>query len=358
MPSMFRILSIDGGGIRGLIAARVIEHLEHRLTEAAGKERRMADYFHLMAGTSTGGLIALGLTTPKEKGSALPRLSGAELVRLYREDGPRVFRDPLRRILTLDGWIAPRHSLRRLGGVLHERLGEAALADALREVVITSYDMHGAGEGRPAPHFFRRWSSREPAAGREANPPVVDAGLATSAAPTFFPAHDFEGRALIDGGVFAANPTVAGIVEALKRRGGEDVAEASNLLVVALATGQHEVGYPARRLRRWGRVQWILPRGGEPALIAAILDGQSDAADHWAQVLLDSGVSVPGPGGTEQRRYFRFQTDLPRGVGLDDAREASLDRLDQAAERLLAERAADIDELVGILAPLSPLPPD
>lgn len=99
---------------------------------------------------------------------------------------------------------------RRLGGDNH-------LADALREVIITSYDMTGR-----EPYFFKRWRAREPApddrsATDSRNNPIVDVALATSAAPAYFPSRELGGRALVDGGMFAANPVVAAIVEALKR---------------------------------------------------------------------------------------------------------------------------------------------
>jgi patatin-like phospholipase/acyl hydrolase len=86
-----RILSIDGGGIRGLIPALVLAELERRLADASGSKRQLADYFHLLAGTSTGGLIALGLTAPDPNRPGLARMDGPQLVRLYRSAGPRIF---------------------------------------------------------------------------------------------------------------------------------------------------------------------------------------------------------------------------------------------------------------------------
>jgi patatin-like phospholipase/acyl hydrolase len=337
----FRVLAIDGGGIRGLIAARVVARLEELLTEEASDERRIADVFHLIAGTSTGGLIALGLTAPDQANPSRPRLRGTDLVRLYQEEGPRIFGDTLHKLLSLGGWIAPKHSSKELDRALHDRLGDAKLSEALREVLITSYDMT-----EPGPHFFKRRRARE---SEDLDPTMVEVGLATSAAPTYLPSTGLDGRALVDGGLFAANPAVAAIVEALKRREVEprDLGPA-DLLLVSLGTGQHETGYPQSRVRRWGRIGWIRPRGGDPALIAAFLDGQSDAADHWADVLLNR---EPG-----RRRYYRFQTTLAEGTPLDDARPRALRELNAAADRLLEERDHDLRELARRLAPGSPLP--
>jgi uncharacterized protein len=337
-----RVLAIDGGGIRGLIAARVVARLEELLTEEAGDERRIADCFHLIAGTSTGGLIALGLMAPDPAKSGRPRLRGTDLVTLYLEEGPRIFGDTLHKLLSLGGWIAPKHSSKELERALRDRLGESRLSEALREVLITSYDM-----AEPGPHFFKRRRARESADG---DPSMVDVGMATAAAPTYFPSRGLDGRALIDGGVFAANPSVAGVVEALKERDGRGGDTGlRDLLMVSLGTGQHEEGRQQSEVRRWGRIGWIRPRGGDPALIAAFLDGQSDAADHWADVLLNREA--------EERRYYRFQVTLAEGTPLDDASPRALRELNAAADRLLEERDGDLRELARRLAPGSPLPP-
>jgi patatin-like phospholipase/acyl hydrolase len=348
----FRVLSIDGGGIRGLIAARVIARLEELIGEEAGEERRLSDCFHMFAGTSTGGLLALGLTVPDPADPTRPRLSGADLVELYLGEGPRIFGDTLHKVLSLGGWIAPKHSEARLERALRDRFGDARLRDALRELVVTSYDM-----SEPGPHFFKRWRARE---SDDRDVPMVDVGLSTSAAPTYFPSHGLDGRALVDGGLFAANPSVAAVVEALKRRDEEphDL-EAGDLLFVSLGTGQHEAGHPQTQVRRWGRIGWILPRRQDPALIAAFLDGQSDAADHWVEILLnhepgraalDPASQGAGP------RYFRFQTKLEVSTPLDDASPRALRQLNEAADHLLAEQDGRLRQVARRLANGAPLP--
>jgi patatin-like phospholipase/acyl hydrolase len=351
-PDRFRILSIDGGGIRGLIAARVIARLEELISAEAKEERRLADCFQMFAGTSTGGLLALGLTVPDPADPTRPRLSGSDLVDLYLNEGPRIFGDTLHKLLSLGGWIAPKHSEARLERALRERFGDARLGAALRELIVTSYDM-----SEPGPHFFKRWRARQ-SAGRDVA--MVDVGLATSAAPTYFPSRGLAGRALVDGGLFAANPSVAAMVEALKRRDEEprDLS-AGELLLVSLGTGQHETGHPQSRVRRWGRIGWILPRRQDPALIAAFLDGQSDAADHWAEILLnhEPGRAALNPAAKGAGpRYFRFQTTLPVSTPLDDARPRALEQLNDAADRLLADQDDRLREVARRLARDTPLP--
>jgi len=351
-PDRFRLLAIDGGGIRGLIAARVVARLEELVTEEAGEERRIADCFHMVAGTSTGGLLALGLTAPDPARPTRPRLSGSDLVNLYQEEGPRIFGDTLHKLISLGGWIAPKHSSKELERALHDRLGGTRLADALREVLIASYDM-----SEPGPHFFKRWRARE-SDDRDAT--MVDVGLATAAAPTYFPSRGVAGRALVDGGVFASNPAVAAVVEALKRRDEEphDLSSAE-LLLVSLGTGQHELGHPQSEVRGWGRIGWIWPRREDPALIAAFLDGQSDAAHHWAEILLnhEPGRAVADPARQGRGpRYYRFQTRLAEGTPLDDAGPRALERLNATADGLLEDRDTELHELARRLASGSPVP--
>ena len=345
----FRILSVDGGGIRGLIPALVLKELERRLAAASGESRPLADYFHLFSGTSTGGLIALGLTATEADGA--PRMDAAKLVSLYRDEGPRIFRFGSQRIRSVGGWLGPKHSPRVLREVLREQLGEGRLSESAREVVVTAYDMT-----RREPHFFKRWRARE---SEERNPTLVDAGLATAAAPTYFPSHAVRGNALVDGGVFAANPSVAAITEALKRSTDEPAGlRPHELLVVSLGTGVHETGFPQARVRRWGKIGWIRPRDGEPPLISAMLDGSSDAADHWSHMLLNHQPGSPPPGSVgigHGPHYFRLQTRLPRSRELDDASSVSLADLTRAAEALIAEHDGKLDEITRRLVAAGPV---
>ncbi len=359
----FRILSVDGGGIRGLIPALIIADVERRLQMRAGEDARISDYFHLFAGTSTGGLIALALTAPDPARPDRPRVSADELAALYVEDGPMIFDRTLwQRLRTVWGFTGPKYSSEPLRAAVGRRLGETELAEALREVVIPSYDMTGR-----EPFFFKRWRARQavsPAAppSESRNNPIVDAALATAAAPTYFPSHELGGRALIDGGVFAANPVVAAITEALKRTESPGRLSIEDLLVVSIGTGLHEQGYGADRVRRWGKLGWILPHGDDPPILGAVLDGASDGADHWAHMLLNHvpGAEPPTSGETGQGpRYFRMQVPLEESIPLDDASAAALTgSLPAAAAALIAAREGELDEIVERLLRVGPLPPD
>jgi uncharacterized protein len=340
----FSILSIDGGGIRGLIPALIVKELERRLTPEGGPRARLADYFHLFVGTSTGGLIALGLNT--EDKATGHWMDGAALEHIYRDEGPAIFRRSLwHRLVSAFGWRRPKHSDRKLEEVLKGHFGDVRLAAAQSEVVAVAYDMSVR-----RPHFFKRYRAQESA---ERNPTMVEAAMATSCGPTYFPSYGVNSDAMVDGGVFAANPTIAAIAEALKRTEAPAGLKPDELLVVSLGTGVHEKtdGFRQDQVRRWGRIGWVRQRAGELPLLEAIFDGQSEAADHWAHMI----VNQPGDQPTDKDpvghgpRYYRFQASLPPGFGMDDAGQDRLDGLEAAADELIQSRADELDEVAAQL---------
>lgn len=343
----FRILSVDGGGLRGLVPAMILRDLEQRLNAASGQQRRLSDWFHMFAGTSTGGLIALGLTAPNG-------MDGEQLVQLYRERGAEIFPPRSRLPRLVRGLFVPKWSNRGLRKVIADEIGEASLSEAARDLVVTAYDMTGH-----QPVHFKRWTARD--RGGFANPTMADAALATSAAPTYLPPHEIDGHALVDGGVFASNPSIAAIAEALKRQSDPPARpELEDLFVVSLGTGFFPADYKPRILRAWGGLAWIQPRGSEPALLRAILDGQTLSADHYAHALLNREHRDPRLQRSEigrGPRYWRIESELAADVEMDDARTATLDALAAEAEARIEERGDDLDAMAQALVAAGPVDP-
>jgi hypothetical protein len=339
VDSRFRILSIDGGGLRGLVPALVLRDLEERLTQITGEKRPLCDYFHLFAGTSTGGLISLGLTARDPKNRDEPSMDTTELVDLYKKRGPKIFPPRFRFLRMLLGLIRPKFSNGGLKRAVDEEIGDSPLSEALRDVVITAYDVTAH-----EPRFFKRWKAL--AGGPD--PTMADAALATAAAPTYLPPHEFDRHAFVDGGVFVANPTVAAITEALNRKSDDPSGlELGELFVVSLGTGFYKEQLPPPRLRPWGAISWILPRGSEPSLMRAMLDGQTSSADYWAKALLNRGT---------EPRYYRIESELATDFEMDDSRKKTLEGLEKAAEKLIGERSADIQAIAEHLADAGPIP--
>ena len=292
-----RILAIDGGGIRGLIPALVLADLERRTG------RRVAELFDLVAGTSTGGILACALTIP----GAAP---ASELVRLYRERGPVIFRRSLwQRISSAEGLLDEKHDDRELVRALREELGDVRMSQATTRVLVTSYDLVAR-----QPHFFKSWRPDRDA-------PMVDVAHATAAAPTYFEPLLLEGRSLVDGGVFATNPAMCAYAEAQRLEPGVPC------YVVSLGTGEHTQSIPHEHAADWGLVGWVRP------LIDVVFDGVADTVDYQLRhVLPDSD-------------YVRLQTVLDRASdALDDASERNLGLLEEQARALIAASDATLDE--------------
>ncbi len=311
MAERIRVLSIDGGGIRGIIPALVLAELERR----AG--RPVADLFDLVAGTSTGGILALALAQPGRDGR--PARTAEELVELYETEGPRIFaRDLLQRIRSVEGLADERYSAEGLDRALKRYLGDTRLPDALTPVLVTAYDT----------------AAREAVLlSRDDDLAMRDAARATAAAPTYFEALELRvggrDRSLIDGGVFAINPAMLAYAEVARTHPGAEV------LLLSIGTGQLTRSLPFEQVSGWGLLEWARP------IIDVVFDGVADTIDLELEALLG-----PGPG-----RYWRLQTTLTEASDdLDDASPDNLRALRRKGERLAAERADDLDEVIGLLS--------
>jgi patatin-like phospholipase/acyl hydrolase len=335
-----RILAIDGGGIRGIIPALVLTELEDRTG------RRVADLFDLVAGTSTGGILAAALTRPADEnqsegerggeagGAARPKYTARDLLGLYEAEGPEIFdRSLLKRIRSVDGWLDERYDDGGLEAALRRYLDGTRLSDTLADVLITAYEI----ERREA-FFFRSARAR--------TDPTYDFRLAeacraTAAAPTYFePARvtDLAGDrtyALVDGGVFATNPVLCAVAD-VARAGRLDEVE----LVLSLGTGSHTRPLPYARVRGWGALEWAR------SIVDVVFDGVADTTDFEAAQLL-------GPD-----RYVRLQTELRfASDDLDDASPRNMAALRQEGAQLLREDAAAVDALAERLSQTRPVPP-
>ena len=322
-----RVLSLDGGGIRGVIPATVLAEIERR----TGK--RIAEMFDLIAGTSTGGILALGLTTPDPADARKPRYSAEELVGLYAEKGSVIFgRSFWHRLLTVFGLFGSKYAVRGLDSTLRTFFGDSRLNEAVTEVLITSYDL----ESRDS-WFLARHKARTDAKNDFA---MRDVARATSAAPTYFRPERLPqtpAAAMIDGGVFANNPAMCGYVEAIKLYGAQDI------MVVSLGTGQVKTPIHFRQARAWGLVGWVRP------LIAIFMDGVAATVEHQLGWLL--------PERNGQPRYFRLQTNLPPGMGsMDNTKPEHITALKHQAKTILETHRQEIDDICVLLSDSHPLP--
>jgi patatin-like phospholipase/acyl hydrolase len=297
----FQILSLDGGGLKGLFAAAVLAELE------ADLQWSVIDHFDLIVGTSTGGLVALGIGAG---------LHPSDLVDFYVTEGPKVFgrgKGPVGNIRSA------KHSPVALRTALEGVFGTRTLGDSVRPLVIPSYSLDAQDV-----YVFK--TDHHPRLTRDWRESMVDVAMATTAAPTFLPAFALRNHRLIDGGVWANNPTLVGVVEAVSMFG----ISLPDIRVLSLGTTD-ELTHLDRSLDRAGLLRWACK--GLPALLRAQSLGTFHAAEH-----LVGAANV-----------VRINTVVPKGL-------FALDRVDSRGIRGLAEdvsrRAApDVSTFIAHVAP-------
>lgn len=297
---MRRILSLDGGGIRGLVTCRWLQGVEAAL--AMGGKPGLLRSFDLLAGSSTGALIACGLATGR---------SPETLAALYREHRHTIFPGIANRLwsrtarLLSAGPSAPRYDGKGLDKVLKKVFGDARLGDAKRPLLVTSYDTISR-----TPVIFKSFKPEHKAL------PMWEVCRASASAPTYFPAHGMtvEGRkcALIDGGMVANNPTACAIAEALRKDARVD--NTQDLVVLSVGSGERNRPIDLKSAQEWGALEWAIP------IIDVLFDGNTDSVDYIARQLVGDG-------------YFRLQAELL--IGLDDLDDTSSTNI--AALEILAK---------------------
>ena len=304
-----RVLAIDGGGIRGLIPALVLTELERR----AG--RRTYEMFDLIAGTSTGGILACAVCAPDP-------LPASDLVQLYTEEGPKIFdRSLFQRIRSADGLLDEKYDDAALDSALERFLEHKRLAETLPDLIVPSYDT-----ALPGPYFFKTTKARETPATDDF--PLSVVARATSAAPTYFEALEAGDRALVDGGVFATNPAMCALAEVLNQ---EDL-RPRDVVLLSLGCGQRTEKHSFDEIKDWGLVGWARP------ILDVVFDGVSDAVNYQLERVLSPD------------RYLRLQVELTLASDdLDDASEENLARLRSQADDLISARSADLNALLAKL---------
>lgn len=309
---MKKVLSIDGGGIRGIIPATVLAYIEQQ----TGKP--ISECFDFFAGTSTGGIIALGLNARNAQGN--PKFSASSLVDLYEKEGSTIFsRSFWDGLSSLGGLTNEKYSAAGLEKVLKNRFGDQKIQDALKPSMVTTYDIE-----RRKPLLLKSWKTNHHAV------LMRDACRATSAAPTYFePAYievNNQKRSLVDGGIFVNSPAVSATAEA-KQFFTND----KDFMVVSLGTGELTRSIPHQKAVDWGLAGWALP------LLSCVFDGVADIANHQMKAWL---------GGD----FYRFQTRLEYGNDdMDDASAGNIRLLKALADELIQKDKAELDKVCNLV---------
>ncbi len=307
-----KILSIDGGGIRGIIPAMVLAKIEEMTSKPICK------LFDFISGTSTGGIIALCLTKPSNDNIGIPAYRAHDIVNLYVENGKKIFSsDILHRITSFNGLFDEKYCSLGIESVLKKYLGTSRLSDCLTHVLIPSYEL-----GLRRPFFFKSWYTQNKNE-KKNDFYMWQVARATSAAPTYFEPFKLETGgdnaeyySLIDGGVFANNPAMCAFADAkVLYKDIEDI------MMVSLGTGELTKSIPYDKAKDWGLAKWAKP------ILDTIFDGESDTVDYQLRHLL------------KRNDYYRIQASLTL-LGkeeIDDASDNNIHELKLLGQRLIED---------------------
>ncbi len=330
------VLSIDGGGVRGIVAAVLLDALEGEL-QKAGHKTALSDCFDVIAGTSTGAIIAAALALPAtddENAQLLRNPSG--LRDLYRSRSHLIFPPRALPFIPVIGRLrqlfGPLYSPRPLKNLLDSAFGDASFINPRRNLVITAYSID------PRDAIFFRGGPQTPPGDSlcSGSIRIADAVLGSSSAPTFFPPHQAVNprtgtkQTLIDGAVFINDPSLAGFSEALRIYPDDDIR------VISIGTGRIVQPIPFAQARKWGFLEWVTPAGQfRTPLLSAIADGQARAVNSHLKKLIGE-------------RYQRFDYDLTRGYGspsIDDSRPSNIKALERGALKMAEEMRPRLREV-------------
>ena len=276
---MIKILSIDGGGLRGIIPALYLEELEKQI----GKP--LYRVFDVIIGTSTGSIISAGICTPKKYlsgGGYLNRYDMSDIVSLYQTEAKEIFKRPISyKLSSMFGLSDSKYDGKNLRAVLSKYFSENTIGDMLSNFACVSYDIENNRE-----IIFSKISEKYKGT------KIVDCVYASSAAPTYFDPIHLSNMTLVDGGVYANNPSVIGFFEAKKHYRNENLL--NNAMFVSLGTGISEKPISYEVSKNWGTVSWLSP------ILKILMNSSSNVASYTMENLVNF----------KEEQWNRFQISL------------------------------------------------
>lgn len=327
-----RVLSIDGGGIRGIIPGQVLVSFEKKLQDRSGNSKaRIADYFDIIAGTSTGGILTCAYLKPDSLDASRPHFNAQEVVDLYLERGDEIFNIPVKhKIKSMGGLNDEKYPIEQFEDALNDYFGETKLSELLKPCLITSYDIK-----RRQGHFF---TSHDAKVDPGWDYLVREVARATSAAPTYFECAKVKSLTnitypLIDGGVFVNNPALCAYAEVHKKFN----ATAKEMVILSLGTGFSKKEYDYNSAKNWGLASWVQP------LIDIMMSGVADVVDYQLQQIYHA-VGAP-------EQYLRINQVLPSDINsdMDDASRVNLLALKELGTEIAQTRSDELDRFIDYL---------
>ena len=333
-------MSVDGGGIRGVLPGTILAQLEKILQKLSNSERKLGDYFDMIAGTSTGGILSCIYLMPGDDGKA--KYSAQDAVDLYIKNGHEIFdRTTAQKLTSVGGILHQKYSQDALYKLLTRYFGDVTLDKFIKPSLITSYDI----TDRNAIFF----TSADARTDDIYNFYVRDVARATSAAPTYFsPAHiesiNKQVFALVDGGMFANNPALCAYAEARKLYFSKllndpqkkDKPTAADMIIVSLGTGSVKKRYGYDDFKHAGEIKWLEP------VIDILMSGNSETvAYQLTQMYLTLEPE-------NQKNYYRLEPGLKEACSeMDEATKENIDHLYQAGLTYVRDNIDMLEEIAG-----------
>jgi uncharacterized protein len=338
MGQLLRILSIDGGGIRGILPGQVLVSLEQRLQERTGNpDVRIADYFDLFAGTSTGGILTCLYLFPDKKNPMRPGFSAKEAVDLYLKNGSSIFKNTLiHKIQSADGLMKEKYPSGPIESLLKDYFKDVKLSQLLKPCIIPSYNIYNRST-----HFFTQHDAKV----KETHDFYLrDVARATSAAPTYFePArvHSMTGVSypLIDGCVFANNPALCAYAEArvqFERADKSRNVTATDMFMLSIGTGTRKQNYDYNKAIGWGSMGWMRP------VLDIMMSGASDTVDYQLKQIFDTI--------DKNENYIRIDPEMGEAdTEMDNASQENLIALKEAGIMTVEKYDKELNRIADFL---------
>lgn len=333
------ILSLDGGGIRGIISCIILRYIEEQLQKLDNPDAKLGDYFDLVAGSSTGALIAAIILYPDENRKA--KFSIQKGLELYSEKGGSIFQVSFwERLINPFGLFNEKISVEQLERNLREFFGNLELKDFTKPCLITSYDI----ENRCAKLFNTVEARKQPVD----NFLVRDICRATSAAPTYFTPAKIKSMygqyfSLIDGGMFANNPALCAYAEARKMPFAEilknhqkiNYPSVNDMMILSLGTGAESKSYSYNKLSRAGKIGWVSP------IIDILMSANAETVDYQLTQMFGT------LGQRNQKNYYRINPSLKNASSaMDDVRKINIENLIQAGLGYIDDKKELLNQIV------------
>jgi patatin-like phospholipase/acyl hydrolase len=305
----YHVLSIDGGGVRGIIPATILAEIEKRC------QRPSCELFELIAGTSTGGIIATALVCPADDGKQ-PKFSAQFIATGYEKMATKIFyRSDEWIAKTLDGYTGPKYPTDGIDQISKEFFGDIKIGQALTDLAVVSYEKTEA-----IPYVFQKTQEVL----------MRDVIQATCAAPTYFSCKQLTLQSklysFVDGGMCANNPAEIAYGIAKKSFSSRNCG-----LFLSLGTGQYKVKIPVDKGTDWGALDWVF----KGKIIDTLFDGPSEATSLGVKNTI-----------SDDSTYFRFQSEISdEHSRLDDTSRANLDYLKQKATAMIEEKDEDLRKI-------------